>query len=99
MRMLVSLQARLCRACASRHRGATSELYGMLAAPGSRIFACARSARARPGNTLLQPVHRLLDQAEIGMLLDVDARLDEAHLRGGVDVALQSREVRHHVRV
>src|SRR5712692_3240880 len=32
----------------------------------------------------LQPFRRLFNQAEIGMLFDVEARLDEAHVCGGI---------------
>src|SRR5215469_6561726 len=48
-------------------------------------------------NRLLQPLRGFLDDAEIGVRLDVDARLDEAELLHGVDVALQGRKVGQHV--
>src|SRR6516162_3254670 len=50
-------------------------------------------------NRSLQSLTRFLDQAQIRILLHVEARFDEPHLCGGVDIALKRRQVRQHARI
>jgi hypothetical protein len=53
-----------------------------------RAADAARCASVEPSRSLLQPLRRLFDDAQIGFALDVKRRLNEAEVARHIDVPL-----------
>src|SRR5713101_4326195 len=70
------------------------EEHGLLTMRSVGAGSSTRSARLS-----FQPLGGVLDDAEVSKFVDVEARLDETEIAGEIDIALQRREIGHHVRV